>query len=275
MDYLKKTLDYLFLYGKGKRFFLLWLFFLPTCLLVGLFFPTSKYVDILFSFRTATYPSFSAFWLNSFNSAWWALVGLAIAFVLFLLSVSYVSAIITRHIRIGKLAFPNFFRAVNNNFFPAMAVTAFFLLVAFVAHLVFIGLAYLWMQLASRVLGLVMTILFLILILIGMTYLLSSTTMWLPTMSFSGQYVFRALGVAFYKSRNYQRKFFVPALFAVAAVTVVAVAGHFCPVWYVTAILHALIYSVVLTVTVAFSFITYCESESIKREDLAQKYFGR
>lgn len=275
MDYLKKTLDYLFLYGKGKRFFLLWLFFLPTCLLVGLFFPTSKYVDILFSFRTATYPSFSAFWLDSFNSAWWALVGLAIAFVLFLLSVSYVSAIITRHIRIGKLAFPNFFRAVNNNFFSAIAVTAFFLLVAFVAHLVFIGLAYLWMQLASRVLGLVMTILFLILILIGMTYLLSSTTMWLPTMSFSGQYVFRALGVAFYKSRNYQRKFFVPALFAVAAVTVVAVAGHFCPVWYVTAILHALIYSVVLTVTVAFSFITYCESESIKREDLAQKYFGR
>ena len=275
MDYLKKTFDYLFAYGKGKRFFLLWLFFLPACIFVGLFFPSSKYVDILFSFRTASYPSFYAFWIDSFNSAWWSITGLAIAVVLFLLAVSYVSAIITRHIRIGKLTFPNFFRAVNFFFFPALAVTALFLTITFVSHILFVALAYLWMQLSSRILGLVMTILFFLLILLGMSYLLSSTTLWLPTMSFSGMYVFRALGVAFYKSRNCQRKFFVPFLIAVAAVAAVAFAGHFCPIRPLAAALHTLIYSVVLTVAVPFSFISYCESESIKREDLAQKFFGR
>ena len=275
MNFLQQTMKYLFVEGKGKRFFLLWLFLLPACVLVGFFFPTSVYPDLFAKFQTGYSPTFSALWYDSFNCSGWSFLSLGIAIILFVFGGGYICAIVTRHIRVGKLTFPNFFRAVNNTFFPALAVTFFFLLVTTVAHVLFVVQAYIWLQLSSRVLGLVMSILFFVLILIGMAYLLCSTTLWLPTMIFSGQYVFQALSVAFYKSRNHQRKFFLPCLIAVAIAIGVGVAGHFITPWYVGRLLHVFVYSIVLTIAVVFSFISYCEAESVRREDLAQTYFGR
>lgn len=275
MSYLVRTFEYLFRQDKGKRFWFLWLFFLPTGLTMGYFFPTSEYFDIFFSYPTATFDSFGAFWRSSFNASGWAILGLIGSGILFVVGLAYVSALLTRHIRVGRFSLPNFFRAINNNFFPALAVTAFFLVVVFLAHLLFVGLAYAWLRLSSRTVGLIFTIMFFLLILEGTFYLLSSTTLWLPTMSFTGTYVFRAFPVAFYKSRNCQRKLFVPCLLAVAICLGVGLVSHFITQWYVSFILHALVYSFVLTLTVAFSFISYCELESIPREDLRRPYFGR
>ena len=272
---MKKTLEYLFKYDGGKRFFLTWLFLLPPCVLVGFFFPTTKYMDFLFGFRTTEYATFGDLWTGVFPVFPYAWIALAAAAVLFVLGVGYVSSILTRHIRVGKLTFPNFFRSINNNFFPALTVTAFFLLTVFAAHVLFVLNAYIWVHLASRLLGLVMTVLFFLLILIGMAYLMSSATLWLPYMSFTGTYVFRALGIAFYKSRNRQRQFFLPCLFAVVFALAAGLAGYYCPLWYVDAIIHTLVYSVSLTVMVTFTIISYCEVESVQREDLSRPFFGR
>lgn len=271
-----QTLAYLFKYGKGKRFLLMSLVLCLPCAIVAYFFPLSDYITMLFNFSTLSFPNWGALWLASFNTNYKAWISLAVALLVFIPIFAYVTTIIVRHIRTGKFGFPNLFKSVNDNFFAGLSVVLFYILTVAVFHLIYTLLFFMWLQLSNKILGLILTILSFLIVLIGVTYVLSATMLWLPIMSFTGQYVLPALGSAFYKSRNYQRYFFVPSLVVVSAAFLIALGCHFLrDIWYVKWILTTITYTAVLVLFITFSLISYCEAESIQREDLKKIYFGR
>ena len=267
---------YLFKYGKGKRFLLMFLVMFIPCSIPAYYFPLSDYITMLIEFPSLSFPKWSALWLASFNTSYYAWIALAVAMIVFTPILAYVTTIITRHIRIGRFTMPNLFKAVNENFFAGISVVVFSLAIIFIFHLIYTLLLYMWMQIASKIFGLILGIITFALVLLAATYVLSATLLWLPTMSFTGAYILPALSSAFYKSRNYQRYFFVPALGAVSIAVAVSVVCHFLrDIWYVKWILTSVMYTSYIVFTVTFGLISYCEAESVKREDLTNTYFGR
>ena len=231
---------------------------------------------MLANFSTLSYRNWGALWLDSFNTHWVAWIALALALIIFVPIFAYVTTIITRHIRVGRFGFPNVFKSVNDNFFAALSVVFFYLLMVALFHFIYTLLFYMWMQIGNKTFGLVLAIITFILVVTGLVYALSTTMLWLPTMSFTGQYMLPALTSAFYKSRKYQRYFFVPSLISAAIALAIAVVCHFLQnIWYVKWILTTLTYTTFVVFLITFSLISYCEAESVKREDLTKIYFGR
>lgn len=276
MKYFNQTLAYLFKYGRGRRFLILFLLAVLPSAAIAYAFPLSDFVSFIADFGSITYRDFPSMWKDAFNFDLYSLIALAAAFVLFVLFTAYSATVITRSIRVGEFGLTKIINSVNENFFPAVAVTVFYFVTIFVAHNLFILLAFLFVHVKSRVFGTVLAALFLILICVAVTYFFSALTLWLPTMSFSGQYVTKAFVNAFYKSRNYQRYFFLPSVVVTAVLAAFAFVAHFAAsVWYVKWIINTLGFALSYTFALSFSAICYCDTESITREDMAKRYFGR
>ena len=276
MSYLKQTLAYLFRYGKGRRFGTIFLLSLIPAAPFSYFYPFSDYTSFLFGLKTASYPNFSALWLSAFNHDKYSLIALAVTFVLLILVTAYVTTLVTRSIRVGEFGLTKIIYSVNENFFPALATTFFCMVSAFIAHNLFVLLTFLFLQIQARILGVILATIFFIGICIITVYVWSSLTLWLPTMSFSGQYVIKAFGTSFYKSRSYQRRFFVPGLVMLALTFVLSLLAFFAgKLRYIEWIINLINYALILTYLYTFTAIAYCDTEAVTREDMARRYFGR
>lgn len=275
MKYLNQTLAYLFKYGKGKRFFIFFLLMLPSCAIFAYFFPLSRHFTFFFDYLRTSYYSWGRLWLDFDHSA----ISLSLSFVgavITVFAVAYVATVITRHVRVGEFGFPKLLYSVNEGFFPALSVTIALMALILVTHTVYTIFLYMWMRLANKIFGLILSLITFLGLSVAVVYLISSLILWLPIMSYNGLFAFKAMGMAFYKSRTYQRFFFLPNLMHLGILYVVALGAHFTrSVWFVEWILNALAYTYFAVVTLAFSVISYCETESITREDLAKNYFGR
>lgn len=275
MKYLNQTLAYLFKYGKGKRFFIFFLLMFPSCAIFAYFFPLSKHFTFFFDYLRTSYYSWGRLWLDFDHSA--PSMSLStVGTVITVFAVAYVSTVITRHVRVGEFGFPKLLYSVNEGFFPALSITISLFVLILVTHTVYTLFLYMWMRLANKVFGLVLSLVTFLGLSAAVIYLISSLMLWLPIMSFNGLFAFKALGMAFYKSRTYQRYFFLTNLLHLGILYLVAFAAHFTrSLWYVEWIINALAYTYFAVVTLTFAIISYCETECITREDLANGYFGR
>lgn len=275
MKYFKDTIAYLFRYGKGRRFLTLFLLSLIPTASLAYAHPFSAYTDFLFGFVDGNYPNFSALWLDTFRHDAYSLIGLALSFVLFVPFTAYVAKIITRSIRVGEFGLTKIISSVNENFFPAVTVITFYFFSAFLFHNLFILLAFLFLQIKARVFGLILTVAVFIGLSMLLFYIWSSMTLWLPTMSFSGQYVTKAFLGSFSNAKSYQKTFFIPRIIIFAFLALVSLGVRFINVWYVQWIINTLCLALIYTFIVPFSAVAYCDSRSITREDMARRYFGR
>lgn len=266
---------YLFKYGKGKRFFWLFLLMLVPCAITAYYLPLSNFIAYFFEFKPHRFESFGQLWLSSFNHSTASLCALAVALVLFVLCIAYFCAVITRHIRVGEFTFPKILYSVNDNFFPALAVTIFFFLATFAVTILYNLFQYMWLRIPSSALGLTLTIISFLLFIFLEVYILSATTTWLPLMSFTGLFVFKALGLSFSRSKFHKNALWT-SLIIVLTLFAVSVGGYFARnLWYVQWIIHTIAYTACAVIALTYNTLLYCESESIKREDLAKIYFGR
>ncbi len=276
MKYFSQTLAYLFRYGKGRRFITIFLISLVPSALLAYAFPVAEYFRFFFGFSSSSYPDFGSMWLDTFNHDTKRLVSLAISVVLLVLTTAYLTTVITRSIRVGEFRLTHIIHSINDNFFPASVVILFYFFTAFVAHNLFILLAYLFYQIKVKVFGLVLSILVFLGVVALLIYLWSAITLWVPTMSFSGQYVTKAFVTSFYKSRSFQRYFFLPALVVTAGVIVLSLVTYFATsLFYLGWVLNTIIYALTYTFILTFGPISYCDTEGITREDAARRYFGR
>lgn len=248
---------------------------LVPCAIIAYFFPMSDYLSFFFDYQSLKFADWGQLWLASFNHSPAAMGALACAFVLLVPTIAYVATVITRHIRVGEFALPKILYSVNENFFPALSATLFFAISVFVAHTLYTLFLYMWMRTLVSSWALALSVITFLLIIVLLTYVSSATTLWLPIMSFTGMYVFKSLGLSFSKAKNH-KNFFLTALIITVAAFAVSLIAHFTRhIWYVKWIIHSVIYAFVAVFFVVYNMISYCEAESITREDLAKRYFGR
>lgn len=276
MHYYRKAMEYLFKYGRGKRFFFIAGLLLLPCALLALFYPLSECFGWFFRYGEYESADWASFWVKTFAHSAPALVSLVVSAVLFVLAAAYITALITRHIRVGEFVPPNVFYSINENFFPALSLTFFLGILVLFGHTVFTLFMFMWTRTLTAPFAVALSVIFFLGIAVGIVYLLANTILWLPTMSFSGLYVFKALTAAFNKARNIQNRLFFPLLAGLLTLFAVALGSYFTrKVWYVRWILDTLNYLWATVSYLTFAIITYCDVEAITREDLTKIYFGR
>ncbi len=266
---------YLFKHGKGKRFFLLFLLMLVPCAITAYYLPLSNSIAYFFDYKPHRFTSFNQLWLSSFNHSAASLSAIACALVLFVLCIAYVTSMITRHVRVGEFTFPKILYSVNENFFPALAVTIFFFITVFATSTLYDLFLFMWLRIPSTALGLTLSIISFLLFIFLEVYILSAASTWLPIMSLTGSFVFKSLARSFSRAK-FHKNVLGFALVTVLTLLAVSVGGYFARnIWYVQWIIHTVAYTACAVVALVYNTLLYCESESVKREDLAKSYFGR
>jgi hypothetical protein len=275
MKYLNLTFDYLFKRGKGKHFLVFAMFALIPCAVMAYFFPASKLVGLFTNYNTVTFTSYGAIWLNIFSHTRLSLIAAICSFILFGFCCASICSIITRHFRVNDFSIPKVFHSMNENFFPALTVIVFVYLLILIMHSIGCLFIYLWFSLSTKVIGLILAIIFELLCILVGVYIISALTLWLPIMSFNGLPMFRAMSTAFYKSRSFQKHVFVGTLFPIIVTLCVCIVAYFIQIWYISWILNTFAYIFAVVVIITLDFVTFCEVEGVSREDLLQSPYKR
>ena len=275
MNNLRQTFSYLFGQGRGKRFIVLFLLLLIPCAILAYFLPLGSFVDFFTEYSSTGFSDWGSLYLSVFDFSVYTAIGLPVAFILFIFCLAYVATLITRHVHVGEFTLPKILYSVNENFFPALAFILFLTVITALSHLFFSLFAFTFMQISSRAFGLVLSIIALILLYLALICIVSPTTLWLPVMSFTGLYVGQALASAYYKSRRIAKSLIVPLFVISATVFAVSTVIRLTHIWYIEWIVNTLTYTTASVTYVTFAMLSYCDVESVKREDLAKKFFGR
>ncbi len=272
MKYIKSVFEYLFLFERGKRFFLTALVILPVAALSGFALPLGDYFSWFINF-SGQYENFTALLTSSFSGFNVIIyVGLLILTVL---TVAAVASMMNYCLRTGGLRFGNLLRNINDNFFPALYSCVIFggiaLLVQFVMT-VFLYLVNLiktaWVVTA---LGIFVLLLFLFLLLL----IVAAAMISLPISSYYGVGPVRSFGLSIQKTQaNFWKIMLALALpilvcaglgFAIGAI------GNFIA----SVVVSAVIYDFMLTYLITLAILAFYDIEGITRDDTPRAYLYR
>lgn len=267
MHYLKETLSYILIKGKGLRFLaVISVLLIPSAMIAfglsaGTFFTNLVYKP---DFRT-----FGDAWLGFFASPL-KMVSVAIGAIAISVSFACLIGVIITHFRTGKFSLKYVGRSFNDYFLPSFLHTLFFILNFLLNYTLFTLLVFTWNKYVSgaayTALGFVTGVVF-----IGLfDYILSSLTIWLPTMCIKGGYGAKALSEAFYKSRSKQRLFLPTHLLITLVLLATGAISCFASnVWYVSFIIDTIGYAAALGLYLVYCFVAYFYENGLPREDLA------
>ena len=178
--------------------------------------------------------------------------------------------------RIGQFSLPRFFTSINNNFFPCFGRNATFTLVILFFYTVFVLFDALWNVVLNSVAAVIASAFMFAVLFVILTYILSTATLWLPTMVLTGEKYQKALATAFYQSRDKHKKFFLFYLIMAVFLTGLAVIAYFTskrPLvsWAITTVS----YMVAIIFVHVYRFVAFFDFNSLTRADLVVSSFKR
>lgn len=275
MKYIFLTLQYLFRLDNGKRFIYLLLFALPACLVIAYYFPITGYFEWFFNY-TGDYTSYTQLWLSLLERDTLKIGILFAGYILLILSVSTIVTTVIRSLRIGKFQIKSIFYLMNENFFPALYLMTFFILSLLLFQSIICLFLFLWQNLESFLLSYLLSLSFTIICLIGVAFIYSGLTLWLPIMSINGLKPFKAMGVSYTKSHKARWQLFVAVIIPLAVIIAIGfISFLFRNIWYISWALNALNYAFSTVYFTSLAILSYFEIENITREDLVKRPYLR
>lgn len=130
MNFFRESYKYTF-----KNIIKLMVFLLPVSILMGLINPF-KTISFLWNLKSTTISSYADFLKGSFSINWVYLVGVIVAGILLVISVSVALSGVDYHMRTGKFSFVNSFKRMN--YFLVPVTTLFIIFVVFSAVILFL-----------------------------------------------------------------------------------------------------------------------------------------
>lgn len=275
MKYIYLTLQYLFKLDKGKRFLFLMLFALPPCLALAYFFPITGYFDWFISY-TGNYTSYPELWLSLMNRNSLQIGLLILGYILLVISISAITTIIIRSLRIGKFQVKSLFYLINENFFPALYLITFFIISLILFQSLICLFLFLWQTLPGITLGFILSIAITLIGLVLMTLGYSNMVLWLPIMSINGLRPLPALGTSYSKNNTTKKSVFVAYLLAIVFVLMMGYLSYtFKNAWYLSWIINAISYAFMTIYFSTLSILAFFDIEGITREDLVKRPYLR
>ncbi len=218
--------------------------------------------------------SFGRLWITYFHH-WHILVVLVVGFLLCALSSAFISSTLTYHMRIGQLGLPNFFSAINNDFFPCLVRTASIVVALIVHYSFFILMDSLWNAILVPIAAIIVSAITFAALCLLLVYIVSSLSTWLPTMVITGQSPLNALRSSFLSVKHAQKSFFVFYLIIVAMELASAVIAFYLTTPLIAFIISALTNALAMIFAHVFWFIAYFHENNLKRADLDISSFKR
>lgn len=272
MKYIKSVLEYLFVFERGKRFFLTALVILPVAALAGFALPLGDYFAWFIGFN-GQYENYTALLKSSF-SGFNIIVYLGLL-VLIVLTVAAVASMMNYCLRTGGLRFGNLLRNINDNFFPALYSSVIFggvaLLVQFLMTLFLYIVNLIKTAWVVTALGVFVLLLFLFLLLLTV----SAAMIALPISSYYGVGPVKSFGLSIQKTQADFWKIMLalslPLLVCVGLGFALGAIGNFIA----SVIVSALIYDFMLTYLITLAILVFYDIEGITRDDTPRSYLYR
>ena len=265
MRYLKDTFLYLFVYGKGKRFLLMFL----STLLPSALFAYGIRAELLFVnvISPPDYKNWGELWLSYFSPSY-SYVAIILGIFVSVLATACIMGTTIRYFRVGTSSPKQFFRSFNDYALPSLLYSGMNILIYAVAYTLYTLFAFMWYNFTSPIAYAVLSYIVFFGLAILVIYIMSSLTLWLPFMCIKGIYSHNALSTAFYQSRSKQ-KMFLPGHFAVGIILLATALISYLVsnIWYIAWIIDTVGYSVAYTVSLIFITTAYFGENSLPRED--------
>ncbi|MDD4316246.1 MAG: hypothetical protein PHC84_03690 [Clostridia bacterium] len=268
-------MQYLFRLDNGKRFLALFLFALPACLMLAAFFPVTGYFEWLLTY-TGAYASYSELWMSLIQRDTLRLGFLFMGYILLVFSVSAITTITIRSMRVGKFQVKSLFYLINENFFPSLAlVTAVTVSLLFFQSLICLFL-FLWQFIPNQAASYILSMVFSLGIVVLMFYIFSILILWLPVMSINGLKPFKAMETAASKSHSDKGRIFTAYIIPLGVILVLGILSYLLrAIGILKFIINAVSYTLLTVYFTSVSLLAYFEIEGITREDLVKRPYLR
>ena len=270
MRYLKQTMQYLFVYGRGKRFLLLFLVCLLPAAMFSFGFSAENVIGNFLS--PPEYHSWGELWLSYFHGGWMFFSLLLGTITLVLASACIIGAAI-RHFRIGVFTLQQLASSFNDYFLPSVWYTLFHVVLSVLSYTLFTVLAYMYYVFLSPTAYSVLCFITAFILLVGWVYIVSSLSLWYPGMCIKGDYTPTFFFHSFYNSRVKQKYFLPGHILSFSLLIVTAIVAYFTRgVWYVPEIVTTIGIAAAFAFSIVYVTVVYFGENCLPREDLNRRY---
>ena len=273
MKFLNKTLEYLFLIEKGKRFLILFLLSLPMGFFASLAMPSHIYVDWIKNFDVGNNNFLDALQLAGTQDYKAMIIGVVGVIIFGVITLAMMATIISRSLRVGIFKPTRLIREFNESFFPALYVAIIYIPSGIVLKIVFTVFLVFWQSANAVATGLALSIITMLLFFLIVAGLIAVSVLFMPYMTINGINPFHAFHTSFAKCTGETGlKLLVATALPIIAIIVAGAMLGFVEVVWVQVLVESLLYAMLYTYLVALSFIAYYEINALQRVDYPRDY---
>ena len=270
MRYLKQTMQYLFVYGRGKRYLLLFLVCLFPAAMFAFGFSMENVIGNFIA--PPAYHSWGELWLSYFPGGW-MFFSLLLGTITIVLSSACIIGAAIRHFRIGVFTMQQLTGSFNDYFLPSVWYTLFHVVLCAMAYTLFTVFAYMYYVFLTHMAYTVLCFVTGIIFLAGVTYIVSSVSLWYPGMCIKGDYTPAFFFRSFYNSRVKQKYFLPGHILSFSLLIVTAIVAYFTRgVWYVPEIVTTIGIAAAFAFSIVYVTVVYFGENCLPREDLNRRY---
>ena len=259
------VLQYLFSRKGAKKCLFFFLFAVIPAAFIAYSFPLSSLLQIIVNAEPV---SFGKLWISAFDRPFIPFMVVAAILTEIFIS-SCLSSALMYHMKIGTFGLPRFFSSVNNNFFPCLSRTFVVSVGLLVFYTIFILFASFWKIILSPLASIIVTSITLALLLVLLCYAVSSVSLWLPAMIYTGSSFAASIVTSLNQSRSTGKNFFIFYLFIALIFVAFTIGAYFVKNIFVSWALSAFSYILILVFCHVFWFIAFFDVNKITRADLS------
>jgi hypothetical protein len=271
MKFIKKTLEYLFVLEKGRRFLLLFVLSTPIGAAAAFLTPTRYYTEWILNFTVGD----ANFWhVFTFGRGGVAFpVTLAIFLAAAVIFVSAQATIVARSMRVGVFKAGKLFGELNESFYPSFFAVLIYTAAFIVFKTVSTLLLVLWQYLDYQAVAAVLSLLSLIIVYLSTVVFVSIASLVLPIMGITGLRPGPALESSVRKCSRHLKALALgiglPIVVLTTAGALVGLTGNVL----LSELADTFLYSFMFSYLTVLAYVAYHEIEEIKREDYPREYF--
>lgn len=273
MKLVKKTLEYLFVLERGKRFLALFLAALPFGISAAFTLDGGAALKWISDYATHA-KDFSTAWhmgLSPLRTLFWH----SVTGVVLIPTLAFLGSIISRNMRVGVFRIDRIGRELNESFFPALTVTVLYVVFYLATRLLLTLFVFLWGRMGTlwMSIGLTAVSAFIFIFLMGL--LTEYNLLYFPIMVIHGSAPTHAFGTAFNRMNLKFRQLTIavacPILLKIAASFLL----HLIQLPVLSYVLDGVLNAFFLVYLGTASFVAYYESSSLERNDYTREYYYR
>ncbi len=270
MKYIKLVFEYLFKFGKGKRFLITTLIALPFSVLLAFAVPSDAYFGWFIN-HTGQYKTFGDLISSQFAgfNVYFFLGAIAVS----ILTIASITGMMNFCLRTGKFRIGNLYRGINDNFFSALKVALFFFVGIFLTSLILMFFLYpiglITIPWLVTTLSIVLFVLYGLLIAVFLINIL----LFLPIMTYNGTGFLSTMKMSLEKTQQADfKKLYLAVLFPIFIVFVLGFIGGIVNVRAVGIVLSTIACAFATVYLVTLSMLVYFDVEGLQREDTPKEY---